>query len=105
MTHLHHVCFKALTSQRNSKQEGHGNLNRLIKKNIILKSKGNGYLLKRKRKSLLLGLDSMNALAKARKCHESASVLNDVMFMGQVLLFPHQKANSCQLESLAFKAR
>ena len=47
----------------------------------------------------------MNALAKARKFHESASVLNDVMFTCQVLLFPHQKANSCQLESLAFKAR
>ena len=64
-----------------------------------------GYLLKRKRKSLLLGHDSMNALAKARKFPESASVLNDVMFTCQVLLFRHQKANSCQLESLAFKTR
>ena len=45
----------------------------------------------------------MNALAKARKFHESASVLNDVMFMCQVLLFRHQKANSCQLESLLSK--
>ena len=45
----------------------------------------------------------MNALAKARKFHESASVLNDVMFTCQVLLFRHQKANSCQLELLAFK--
>ena len=47
----------------------------------------------------------MNALAKARKFHESASVLYDVTFTCQVLLFPHQKANSCQLESLDFKAR
>ena len=47
----------------------------------------------------------MNALAEAKKFHESASVLNDVMFTCQDLLFPHQKANSCQLESLAFKAR
>jgi len=42
------------------------------KEKIILKSKGNGYLLKRKRKSLLLGHDSMNALAKAGKFPESA---------------------------------
>ena len=34
----------------------------------------------------------MNALAEARKFHESASFLNDVMFTCQVLLFPHQKA-------------
>ena len=59
--------------------------------------------MKRKRKSLLLGHDSMNALAKARKFPESASVLNDLRFTCQVL-FRHQKANSCQLESLAFKA-
>ena len=40
----------------------------------------------------------MNALAKARKFPESASVLSDVMFTCQVLLFRHQKANPCQLE-------
>ena len=30
--------------------------------------------------------------------------LNDVMFTCHVLFFRHQKASSCQIESLAFKA-
>ena len=56
-------------------KQGHGNLNRFIdEEKLSLNRKGTVIYWKMKRKGLLLGHDSINALAKAKQFPESASV-------------------------------